>query len=59
MTPAPVIIPLRPTQAPVPKWTITGVPSPGAVRGWAALCLDIARKRLRERADDGHKEGST
>ena len=48
MTPAPVI-PIR-EQAPRPTWTISGGPPPEAIRGWATLCLDVARKRLRERA---------
>ena len=48
MTTAPATIPL--SAAPRPTWTVTGTPSRDAIAQLATLCLDVARRRLAERA---------
>jgi len=47
MTTAPAIIPLS---APPPVWTVEGTPPRDAIAQLAALCLDLARRRLAARA---------
>ena len=51
MTTAPATIPL--SAAPRPAWTVTGTPPRDAIAQLATLCLDVARRRLAERAAAG------